>query len=135
MKPEHKYCPMCQEEKPISEYYQCYAKDRGKYRSSSYCKLCSKKRGAVVAKKHYWDNREKKLEYCREYRKKNKDSIRVKKRGFKEKYIKELHPCYVAEQASKVVGVSQALVRKQPGMVEAYTTLLKIKRRIRDGKK
>lgn len=128
----HKLCPICKEEKPVSEYYQYYSSSRKKYRYSNYCKPCGKRESKGRALKHYADNREEKKEYARQYRANpdNKEKLAEVRKEFKNKYREQLQDCYVREQL--------AIPNPPKELIEAKRLELKIKRKlksIQNGKK
>ena len=64
-----KICKMCGKEKPISDFYPCYAKKDWRRRE---CKQCTLK-----AQKHYTlEHKEEKAEYLKKYNQENKEKIR-----------------------------------------------------------
>lgn len=131
-----KKCPICNKEKPLSEYYSYFSKARGKYRHGNYCKPCAKEKSKPRAKKHFEENREERLQYAREYRKNNPDKIKALAAKFSKKYREELKECYVAEHAAKVLKCSTKEIHDNPELLEAYRNNMKLKRIIRNhGKK
>lgn len=130
-----KTCPLCKIEKDTSEFDKYWSYSRNKYRLQGYCKDCKEVDARKRAEKHYWDNREYKLKYAEKYRNKNKEKIRRYKKQKKRQYINELHPVYVAEQASSTLGIPQRIVSQDDEIMSAYKNILKIKRSIRNAKK
>lgn len=133
---QFKICPICKEKKDINEYYKYYSKPRKKNRYSNYCKPCARENSKPRAKKHYYDNYDKKQQYHKEYRANNKDKIKVLSAHFSKKYREELQDCYVAEFASKSLKCSTKEIHNNPDLLEAYRNNMKLKRIIRNhGKK
>lgn len=130
-----KKCPICKKEKDVTEYDKYWSGSRNKYRVQGYCKECKEVDACKRAKKHYQDNRMEKLKYAKQYREENKEKIREYKKYKKRQYIKDLHPVYVAEQASATLGLPQRVVSEDDEIMRTYKNILKIKRRIKDAKK
>lgn len=131
-----KTCPLCKEEKPLSEYDTYFSKPRNKRRPQNYCRVCSPAEKRRRSREYYKRNKNKRLEYAKKYRNENKDKLRIQKRKFKRKYVKELHSTYVSEQAAQVLKIPQRIISQQPEMVEAYKNILKLKRKMKEhGKK
>lgn len=127
-----KTCPICQTEKPLSEYDTYFSKERNKLRPQNYCKSCQPAEKRRRSKEYYERNKKERLEYAKQYRKENKGLLRIKKRMYKRIHIQDLRPCYVGSQASKVLGIPQKDIPKD--MVQAYASIMKIKRIIRNEK-
>lgn len=127
---DSKVCPKCKENKLVDEFHTYFSKQRNKYRISNYCKPCGRKSSNERAKDDYKKNKEKKLKYAKEYRIKNKDSIRVKKQVFRNKYIKELHDLYVMDLLRSKNGIPTKELRENPEIIELKRNLLMLKRKV-----
>ena len=133
---EKKTCPICKKEKDISQYYKYFSKPRNKYRYSNYCKPCAREKSKPRAKKHFEENRDRKLQYAKDYRVNNKDKVKKLSSYFTKKYREELQDCYVAEFAAKSLKCSTKEIHDNPELLQAYRNNMKLKRLIRNyGKK
>lgn len=130
-----KTCPICNIKKKESEYDEYWSQSRNKYRLQGYCKDCKEVDSRKRAEKYYQDNRQYRLKYAEKYRNENKKKIRRYKKQKKRQYIDELHPVYVAEQASSTLDIPQRIVSQDDAIMSVYKKILKIKRSIRNAKK
>lgn len=121
------------------------------YRKQYYLK--NKQTALDRAKKHYENNREsilankdveKRKEYCKKWRKENKDHVkRYKKSSESEKIGKktrekrcrlELRDTYVIEKLMAQFGLSRETILKNPQMIENQRIQIKLKREIKSKK-
>ena len=131
-----KKCPLCNQTKPVSEYYIYFVKARNKERVSYCCRKCEYNRSSANAKKLYQKKKIERLQYAKEYREKNPEKVKNSKAKFTKKYREELKECYVAYQASKTLKCSTKEIYDNPELMKAYKTNLQIKRLIKkNGKK
>jgi len=133
-----KRCPKCEEIKSVDEYHQYFSKSRKKWRIGNYCKPCARKDSKKRVKIYFEENKEERLRYARDYRKKNPKKVKKLSAYFTKKYREELQDCYVAEFAAKSLKCSTKEIHDNPELLEAYRTNMKIKRKIKklkDGKK
>ena len=131
-----KTCPICKIEKPVSEYHSYFSKARQKNRIGNYCKPCARKESKPRAKKNFEENKEKRLQYAKDYRKKNPHKVKKLSAYFSKKYREELKECYVAEFAAKSLKCSTKEIHNNPDLLQAYKSNMKLKRKIRNyGKK
>jgi DNA polymerase II small subunit/DNA polymerase delta subunit B len=126
-----KKCPICKEVKPHDQYHSYWSKERKTTRIGNYCKPCARENSRKRAKEYFEEHKDERLQYAKEYRKKNKDKIRVQRRKFEVKYRKELQDCYAAEMCSKMLKCTIAEVREHPEILEAWKANVKLKRKIR----
>lgn len=129
---KNKKCPVCQETKSLDHYSKYFSNERNKYRYSSYCTPCSNEKSKGRNKKYYQKNREKKLQYVKEYRKQNLYKVRKMSATFGKKYCEELQDCYVAELAANSLKCSTKEIHDNPELLQAYRNNLKLKRQIRN---
>ena len=127
-----KTCPICDTEKTIDEFHSYYSKERQKIRVGNYCKPCARENSKPRAQKHFIENREEKLKYAKEYRKKNPEKIKKLSAKFTKKYREELKECYVAEFAAKSLKCSTKEIHENPELLKAYRNNMKLKREIRN---
>lgn len=140
MELKKKICPICKEEKNISEFPSYFSKQRNKIRIGNYCKPCGRKSSTIIAKQHYQDNKAQKLQYAKDYRANpdNKEKLLNLSRSFKKKYIEELQDCYVRELLATRNGIPTEVSKEIPEIVEIKRLQIKIKRKIKtlkNGKK
>jgi aminopeptidase N len=135
-----KICPICKENKPLSEYDHYFSKERNKLRPQNYCKVCQvlekRKRSAAYFQK----NKEQRLNYAKQYRKnpENKEKLNVLRQKFKKKYREILKDCYVKDLLKQRGKVTEVHLKELPEIIETKRLQIKIKRKlkeIRDGKK
>ncbi len=113
-----KKCPICKKEKPLSEYYTYYCKERNKHRVSNYCRECAREMGRERAKKHYHDNREQKLKYAQKYRQENKEQIKL----YFKKQRERLSDVYLKNKINATLKIKSKDTEKCPELIEAYRT-------------
>jgi hypothetical protein len=128
-----KRCPKCGVEKDESEFFNYFSKARKKMRTGNYCKPCKRVDAVPRAKAHFEANKAQKLQYARDYRANptNTQKLRELRNRFRKQYVEALHPCYVAEQVSRRLELPTAEVKAMPGLLEAYTLHIKLKRDIK----
>lgn len=132
----HKTCPICKSEKSVDEFHQYFSKPRNKWRLGNYCKPCSRKDAKPRAIKNYQENKEKRKQYAKDYRKNNPEKIKKLSAYFTKKYRVELKECYVAEFASKSLKCTTKEIHENSELLKAYRNNMKLKRQIRNyGKK
>lgn len=131
---ENKTCPRCKENKLVSEYHVYFSRERGKNRIANYCKPCAKIVSCKNAKKNYQENKDKKLEYAKEYRKKNACRIKKQRPIYKKKQIEELQNCYVRELLTTKNGVDPNFIQDNPEILQTKRIQLKIKRKLKSFK-
>lgn len=127
-----KTCPICKIRKRNNQFDKYFSKERGKYRLQNYCKTCQPAEKTKRSKEYYQRYSEERKEYVRKYRADPKNKTKLKKMSykFKKKYRKELQACYVADLIGQKWGITSAEVRAIPGLIEAYRTNIKLKRKI-----
>jgi hypothetical protein len=134
----NKKCPICLIEKSDEEYHKYFSKSRQKYRTSNYCKPCSRDVSNVNAKKNYQENKEKKLLYAKDYREKNKEKIKSDRLKYRRKKIDELQNCYVKELLTLKSKIPKDFIEENPQIIETRRLQIKIKRKLKtlkNGKK
>jgi hypothetical protein len=129
----HKVCPICKENKEVSQYPTYFSKARGKHRIGNYCKPCGRNEAKPRAIKHYQDNREYKLQYSKDYRANpdNKEKLKKLELHFKKKYREELQDCYIRDVLSTRYDIPVEVSRQMPEIVEAKRLQIKIRRKIK----
>lgn len=135
---DHKKCPICCVEKPVSEYYKYFSKERQKYRISNYCISCGRENARPRAEKHYKENTDTKKQYAKDYRVQNKDKVKVLAQKFKIKYREELKDCYVRDLLTQKNKIPKTVMAEIPEIVETKRLQIKIKRKLKqlkNGKK
>lgn len=135
----HKICPICKENKKVEEYNYYFSKKRNKYRVGNYCKPCAKIDAKPRAIKNYLDNREARLQYCKEYRNNpaNQEKLKTLKNKFKKKYVEILQDCYVRELLVSRNKITNEFINENPEIIETKRLQIKIKRKLKnlkDGK-
>lgn len=130
----HKVCPICKENKEVDKFHSYFSKQRNKYRIGNYCKICSKEQAKPRAKKNYLENKEKRLEYGRNYRANpdNKEKLRTLKAKFKKKYIENLQDCYVRDLLRTRQKIKNEVIDKIPEIIETKRLQIKIKRKLKN---
>jgi len=113
--PEFKFCSICQETKPLTDFYQ--PKDR---RASAHCKAC----GNAVSRAYHLANREKRLDQISEYRAANKEKLSEAER------LRRADPAY-REQCSAEL---KEWRERNKEYVAAYNRSMQVKARNRVNK-
>lgn len=128
-----KWCPRCNQHKPLTAFDTYWAKTRNKHRLQPYCKECFKQSARERAAAHYERNKEKKIAYNREYR---KDP--AKKEKVHEANRKRLKARRDAATDSIIVGylnrttkAPAAVIRQHPELIENFRSYLLLTRAIK----
>ena len=126
-----KRCPKCDTVKEDDEYHKYFSKDRNKYRTSNYCKPCSRLVSNINAKKNYKENKVEKLEYAKEYRAANQEKIKAIRPKYRKRQINELQNCYVRELLISKSKFSPEFIKDNPEVLETKRLQIKLKRKIK----
>lgn len=126
-----KVCPICKTAKSLENYGKYFSKERQKYRIQNYCNDCQKPEKKKRSKESFETHKEERLQYAKDYRKKNKVAVNKKRKVFQKKYVEVLKDCYVAENLAKRWKVKSKDIRAIPGLIEASRANILLKRTIK----
>lgn len=135
-----KVCPICKENKDLSNFSKYFSKQRQKWRIQNYCHQCEKEEKKKRSKTYYEENKEERKEYQKQHRAKpeNKERLKAVSQQFKIKYRENLQDCYVRDRLTQDNDIPNYVSRQLPEIVEAKRLQIKIKRKLKslkNGKK
>ena len=124
-----KTCPICNIEKPRSEYYEYVSKGRKSKRMDHRCRACSYEYCRPARKRYFERNREMMIEKLAQWGRDNPERLREYQYEYNKKGVKELSKSYLHGAFKKLTGLNG---NDYPELVLTYKNQLILKRKLNE---